>query len=128
MDIKKLTEEFLIIHGEDSDGQYAVMQHDIELFAQKIIAARDAEWMADPGAWVNEHPRADPEHKLSPWHSSDTKPVHVGVYQVRDLNSYSYWDGKFFHIARRDVKDADMHKSILLISVYQNKQWRGILK
>lgn len=39
--------------------------------------------------------------KLTEWHDKGVKPVHVGVYEVRDAansdyTAYAYWDGKKF--------------------------------
>jgi len=49
MDIKKLAEE---CWTESIVDIYDFYPSELELFAQKIIAARDAEWMAEPvGVW-----------------------------------------------------------------------------
>jgi len=72
------------------------------------------------------------KNKLSPWHSADTKPVHVGVYHVR-CKSYgcttqesAWWGGKHWSPQRPDRKTAEyLHH---YMAQDQNKQWRGIVK
>ena len=50
MDIKQIAAECYLTH-EAGDGLHAISVSLIE-FAQKIIAARDAEWMVEPVAYV----------------------------------------------------------------------------
>ena len=69
------------------------------------------------------------EHKLSPWHSSDTKPVHIGIYEVKCTElgqEYSWWGGKYWS-PQRALRDNSEYL-YMYKAQYQNKQWRGILK
>lgn len=71
------------------------------------------------------------KHKLSPWHSADTKPVHVGIYQVKqeEFNwgvEYSFWNGGRWSPQRLSIKSAMVETTYP--AQYQNKQWRGIVK
>ena len=71
------------------------------------------------------------KHKLSQWHSVDTKPVHVGVYQVKTDNKncvrpYAYWDGKLWSVFFYYTNNVRLFKDTK--SATQNKQWRGIAK
>jgi len=52
MNVKKLAIDSGLVNGSDTDTTYDDWEKEIELFAQKIIAARDAEWMAEPVAWI----------------------------------------------------------------------------
>jgi len=49
LDIKKLAEECgASKHTFPEGDRFIVREHELELFAQKIREARDAEWMAEP--------------------------------------------------------------------------------
>lgn len=67
------------------------------------------------------------ELKLSPWHSGDLEPMHVGVYQ-KGINRYSYWNGNHWKCSGFNVEDAYQYKDNKYQSAYQNDPWRGILK
>jgi len=71
------------------------------------------------------------KYKLSPWHSADTKPVRVGVYQVVCKSyclgiEFSFWNGIWW--AAQEHKQKEAEKFCKIKSDYQNKQWRGIVK
>jgi len=51
MDVKQIAAECYLTY-EAGDGLHAISVSLIE-FAQKIIAERDKEWMAEPVAWIN---------------------------------------------------------------------------
>ena len=71
------------------------------------------------------------KHKLSQWHSADTKPVHVGVYEVktkemgRDI-AWSHWNGKRWSMQTISLKFVRIW--VRSEATFQNKQWRGIVK
>lgn len=70
--------------------------------------------------------------RLTPWFPASTKPVRVGVYETRTARSYgpdilkgfSYWDGWRWYVATRAPQSACGYN----VSLYQSRQWRGILK
>ena len=73
------------------------------------------------------------KHKLSPWHSEKTKPVHVGMYEVKDFGKgdrieYAVWVNGSWCLAsaRQDIAES-FHES-KHVAWIQNKQWRGIVK
>ncbi|HET8688003.1 MAG TPA: hypothetical protein VFM18_15315 [Methanosarcina sp.] len=67
--------------------------------------------------------------KLSPWHSGDVKPIHVGLYQVfyKDKIMWCYWN-PFWGWAYENKKWALSKKWRGPEGASQEKQWRGILK
>ena len=77
MDIKKLAKEcgaVLFIDGEDNLYCINFRPSDLELFAQKIIAARDAEWRAELVGYVNPAVINSLSNK---WNSTTTITTHV---------------------------------------------------
>ena len=72
------------------------------------------------------------KHKLSPWHSGDTKPVHVGIYQIKgfndELTEYSVWENGKWYLANTKQEMAEIFHKHNHVSWIQNKKWRGIVK
>ncbi len=71
------------------------------------------------------------KHKLSQWHSADTKPAHSGVYQVKckffaDNIEYSYFNGIAWSPQRSSIDKAEF--SYQIEAAEQGKQWRGVVK
>ena len=57
MDIKQLAKKYALEvfnTYEDETESYVFSEGMLELFAKKIIAARDAEWMVEPAAWIDQ--------------------------------------------------------------------------
>jgi len=52
MDIKQIADECGLIHMSGYVTVKYIGMEELELFAQKIKAARDAEWMAEPVGYV----------------------------------------------------------------------------
>jgi len=59
MDIKKLAIESGLVGGNNKDVTYAEWEKELNLFAQKIREARDAEWMAEPVGYFEHSEGAD---------------------------------------------------------------------
>lgn len=73
--------------------------------------------------------------KLSRWHGENTKPVHVGVYEIQydsqsTYTKFSFFDGKFWRGWKEpcDFKHGDIPCKISFIISGQRRQWRGIVK
>lgn len=68
--------------------------------------------------------------KLSQWHDGSVKPVHVGVYEVKECGGiwYSYFDGSNFMY--RSCSASDAYNRATCPSLYGAIpiNWRGVLK
>ena len=51
MDIKQIAIEAKLIRGKDLETTYSDWEKELNIFAQKIIAAYNAEWIAEPVAY-----------------------------------------------------------------------------
>lgn len=72
--------------------------------------------------------------KLTEWYPADVKPVHVGVYEVRNsrplhyraqgrlLGRYRYWDGNNWMTAAPD----DIWHGPSIMGTHDTHQWRGL--
>ena len=60
MDIKKLAIDCGCSGIGDDDWQFSIKE--LELFAQKIIEARDKEWMAEPACCVTQDQNDNPKN------------------------------------------------------------------
>ena len=74
MDIKQIAIEAGLISGNDLEATYSDWEKELNLFAQKIIAARDAEWMAGLVGYVNPAVINSLSNK---WSSTTTITPHV---------------------------------------------------
>lgn len=64
---------------------------------------------------------------LTPWFDHKKKPVHPGVYEVRELkgyNVYSHWNGKWWGLQAFSPKWAELYQ--LQRSSRQRFYWRGL--
>lgn len=63
--------------------------------------------------------------KMTPWFPSNIKPVHQGVYRIRNWSdgNYAYFNGKRWGWANLTVKSAQRYKGIK--GAAQDKEWRG---
>jgi hypothetical protein len=52
MDIKKLAIESGLVSGNDLEATYSDWEKELNLFAEKLIAAYHAEWIAEPIGYV----------------------------------------------------------------------------
>lgn len=77
-------------------------------------------------------------NNLTKWFPPDIKPVHVGVYNVNNVNPkdpaamchlYAYWDGKRWGISEFSPEDAYFYKDDHFVNsqANQNKYWRGLV-
>ncbi len=62
----------------------------------------------------------------------DEKPMRKGVYERRTPfvgeKSYSYWDGKFWHMSAENASQALRLGKKRSVSNFQNASWRGLCK
>lgn len=62
---------------------------------------------------------------------STHKPIHKGVYQVREVGLkyfyYAYWNGKYFTLTANTPKEALWHKYEKSYTIYNYPHvWRGL--
>ena len=73
------------------------------------------------------------KQQLSQWHSADTKPVHAGLYQVKNIQlgnhqEWAFWLGDQWSQQWFLKKIAIRYYPCEYPAKMQNKQWRGIVK
>jgi hypothetical protein len=69
------------------------------------------------------------DEKFTPWFHGKIKPVRVGVYERKfiDTPGFSYWDGKNWFIRALCENDAAYYgRKWYLISENQSRPWRGL--
>ena len=70
------------------------------------------------------------------WFPYYCEPVHVGVYMVRAKETidrmgvgYAFWDGNMWHPQCTSINIAASYNPAWIRgAMYQNKEWRGVLK
>lgn len=76
--------------------------------------------------------------KLTNWFSPDVKPVHVGAYNISNVNPedpcatnrlFAYWDGKRWGISEFSPEDAYFYRNDNFVNsgASQEKYWRGLV-
>ncbi len=67
--------------------------------------------------------------KLTPWFPPEIKPVHVGVYEIRDdmlkQTFFAYWNGLFFGSGMRKRQDAANSRWSHQLNEFVHA-WRGL--
>lgn len=72
------------------------------------------------------------EQSLTGWFKPEIKPVHIGVYQIKDGTFdedewYSFWDGFKWCYTTRSV-NAAFDDRLLRTDLNQKQHWRGLAK
>lgn len=91
MDIKQIAIESGLVSGNDIEATYSDWEKELNLFAQKIRDARDAEWMAEPFGYYWKTIKQDeegvifgPEVKDYPeWQLEEMQPLYIQPKEVK---------------------------------------------
>lgn len=66
--------------------------------------------------------------KLTEWFNEDTKPVHIGVYEVCVRGYYSYWNGEVWSFWNYSIKELirTYEQDIYFGNTHGALVWRGL--